>query len=77
VTFTATVSPSSATGAVTFNNATYSAVLCVSVPIVNGTATCSYAFGADGDHNMVATFTGSGANAGQTATGSMDENVTG
>jgi outer membrane autotransporter protein len=59
VTLTATVTPTSAAGGVTFEDGT--AALCTAMPLASGVATCTTAFAASGAHAITATFSGSTA----------------
>jgi hypothetical protein len=55
VTLTATVSPDSATGTVTFRDGV---TTLATVPLVNGVATCSASFSAAGTHSITAVYSG-------------------
>jgi hypothetical protein len=69
VTFTATISPSDATGTVNFTKDGSTIHDCGTQPVVNGVATCeTESLVTSGDHTITAVFNGSGLYAGQTAT---------
>jgi len=59
VTFTATETPNTCTGTITFTDLTAATVLCAAVPIVNGFATCKVKFTTAGAHQIQATYPGS------------------
>ena len=58
VTFTATITPTAATGTITFTDGT--TVLCNAVAVVSGVATCSASFTTPGTHAITAAYSGSG-----------------
>jgi len=62
----ATVSPSASVGTVTFQDG--SSVLCATVAVVSGNATCNTSFSSAGVHNVVAVYSGGGSYAGSTST---------
>ena len=58
-TLTATATPNSCTGTITFTDLTTATVLCNAVPIVSGFATCTVKFTTPGAHQIQATYPGS------------------
>jgi hypothetical protein len=57
VVYTATVDPTPDGGTVTFTDDGFG-VECDAIPVVDGTATCTQTYGAEGSHTIVATYTG-------------------
>jgi hypothetical protein len=60
VIFTASVSPTSATGTVTFFQDNDDIATCINVPVVAGKATCSVTFAQRGEESMTASFNADG-----------------
>ncbi|MDQ1580544.1 MAG: hypothetical protein QOD05_1319 [Microbacteriaceae bacterium] len=68
-TFTATISPTAATGTVMFSDITTGTTLCAAATVTNGVATCSTIAGRPtGPHTITATYSGDANDAGSSAT---------